>query len=94
MRAPAKRPPAEDPCDLLPGSLFRASNGYLLWFDVDYVEWRHDGTSEIFDWRCRDGEIQFREGGYVSDATLRNEHELHWLGVTYVLERRADERSL
>jgi hypothetical protein len=92
VRAPEKRPPAADPCELLPGSIFRASNGHLLWFDVDYVEYRHDGASEIFDWRCRDAQVQFREGGYVSDAMLRSDRELQWLGVTYVLERRTDVR--
>ena len=88
VRPPPSRPPVPDPCDLVPGSLYRSSNGSSLFFDVDYVEWRHDGQSEIFDWRCRDGWIQFREGHMASDANLRGERELQWLGTLYVLEHR------
>lgn len=88
VRAPEKRPPPADPCDLVPGSLYRASDRSSLFFDVDYVEWRHGGVSDIFDWRCRDGWIQLREGHMASDAELRGDRELAWLGKVYVLEHR------
>lgn len=88
IRSPEKRPPPADPCELVPGSTYRATDGSLLFFDVDYVDWRHHGISEIFDWRCRDGEVQFREGHMASDAQLRGDRELLWLGKIYVLEHR------
>ena len=88
IRANEKRPAASDPCDLVPGSLYRASDRSSLFFDVDYAEWRHDGVSEIFDWRCREGWLQLLEGHMASDASLHGDNELHWLGKTYVLEQR------
>lgn len=73
-------------CDLLPGSLYVAPNGHRLDFGAETVEWRHDGVTEVFDYRCRQGWIQFRDGGLASDATLRPTGELEWIGVVYRLE--------
>ena len=88
VRPPPPRPRTTDPCELVPGSVFRAANGHLLIFEVDYAEYRHDDVEEIFDWRCRDSWIQFREGGLASDAMLHGENEIEWLGVRFLRERR------
>lgn len=73
-------------CDLLPGSLYVAPSGHRLDFGAETVEWRHDGVTEVFDYRCRKGWIQFRDGGLASDALLRPYGELEWIGVVYRLE--------
>lgn len=90
VRPPPPRPRTTDPCELVPGATFRADNGDALYFDVDYVEFRPRGIQdgEIYDWRCRDSWIQFREGGLASDALLHSENEIEWLGVRYHRERR------
>ena len=89
-REPRTTPRPADPCDLLPGSLYRAP-GASLYFDVDYVVWTHGNVEEVFDWRCRGGWVQFREGKYDSEAYLRDGGaRLEWLRTDYLLERRRD----
>src|SRR5688500_552446 len=73
-------------CDLLPGSLYVAPSGHRLDFGADTVEWRHDGVTEVFDYRCKKGWVQFRDGGLASDALLKPYGELEWIGVIYRLE--------
>ena len=84
----AERPGRRDTtdCDLLPGSLYVAPDGDRLDFGAETVEWRHDGLTEVFDYRCRKGWVQFRDGGLASDALLKPYDELEWIGVVYRLE--------
>ena len=85
--APRREP---DPCDLLPGARYRAADGRSLRFFADTVEWRHDGVSELFEFRCRDSALQFRDPAreLASDAVLRGYETIEWNGVAYTLERR------
>jgi hypothetical protein len=92
---PAKRPsPRLDPCELIPGSVYR-SGAATLYFEPDYVEWRHDGEEEIFDWRCQRGHVQFREGHMATDLYVRDGGEtLDWNGTLYTVERRTEDTEL
>ena len=74
-------------CDLLPGSVYIAPNGDRLVFGGDDVEFRTGSGTDLYDYRCHKGWIQFRDGGLASDALLKPYGELEWLGVVYRLEK-------